>query len=207
MARKKVVKPNAFLRWADNLKRNNLGLLALLAVNVYFAINAWYVDYERILSLPWYLIPISPICTLFVPLLIIWLLIFKVKKQAHPIFTGFLFISLLLYGMMALVYYPTVLYLDGFSIWVVLVLAFVIGWAMQAFVLASEVRVLPNYVYFFIAAYFTLKAYTDTFLGTFEDVTSMSQGVLGAVPVFTVIFLALLGVAIWATWKVGQRNA
>jgi uncharacterized membrane protein YpjA len=195
-----------FVVWADNLKRTNAGLVFLVLLNIYFSANAIYVDYDHLLALPWYLVPLSPICALLVPLLIVWLLIFKIKKRVHPLFTGFLFVSLLLYGMMAYVYYPLTMAVDGVDIWTVLVLLFVTGWALQAFVLASEVRPLQHVGYILITAYFMLKAYTDTFLGTFEDVDFWSRGVLGLLPVFTVVFLALLGVSLWATWLVGRRN-
>lgn len=193
--------------FGDHLKRNNMGLGLLLFLNVYLSINAYMVDWDRLTVLPWYLLPVSPICTLFVPLLIVWLLIYKFKQKVHPVFTAFLFTALVLYGMMAFVYYPIVLFVDGFSVWVILVLLFVIAWSLQAFVIASELREMHHMAYVIIASYFFVKAYTDTFLNTFEDIDYWSTGVVGYLPVFTISFLFLLCVALWAAWRIGEKNS
>ena len=195
-----------FLTAANHLKRNNVGIGLLLFLNIYLSINAYMVDWDRLTVLPWYLLPVSPICTLFVPLLIVWLFIYKVKQKVHPVFTAFMFTALVLYGMMAFIYYPLVLAVDGFSIWVILVLLFVLGWSLQAFVIASELRELHHIAYLVIAGYFFLKAYTDTFLNTFEDIDYWSKGVVGYLPVFTTSFLLLLGIALWAAWRIGENN-
>lgn len=169
-----------FIHWMDELKHNRTALKIIIGLNIFMAIGSNIADWHWLSSVPLYgvfygipvpLIIFAPICSLYTPLLAVWFLLYYYKKKIPAWFTTFLFIAIVSYGIMAYIYYPLYMYayemihwrLIGNMIWVS-------AYALQAFILHSELKPLKTYQYLLIIGYFFFKDYADRYLGTFIDI-------------------------------------
>lgn len=151
----------------DGLKRNKKALQILIAVNIIMGIASNIVDWHWLSTMPWYLFPFAPICSIYPFLLAIWFGLRYTNKKIPSWFTAFLFIGLLSYGVMAYVYYPLYMSWDGIQFRLLGNIFWVTIYALQTLILKSELEILPFYQYIPVFGYFAFKDFSDKFLGTF----------------------------------------
>lgn len=159
-----------FSLWMDRLKNHKKILLALIALDIFMAIASNIADWDWLMGVPWYLMPFTPICSLYPLTLSIWFTLYYFGRKIPSWYTAFIFIGITSYGIMAFFYFP--LYMtwagvdwrnSGNMLWVA-------TYALQSFIIVSEVKKLPIYQYVFIFCYFGFKDYADRYLGTFIDI-------------------------------------
>ncbi len=158
------------LRWFDQLKRHDRSLKILIGLNIFMAIASNIVDYPWLASVKWYLLPLTPICSLYPLTLAIWFTIYRQKKTVPPWYTTFILMGIIGYGIMAQVYYPFYMSWDGVTWRYIGNMIWVAIYASQALTLKSEIKKIPPIQYLLIFGYFALKDYADRYLGTFLDI-------------------------------------
>lgn len=104
------------------------------------------------------------------------------------------------YGIMAYIYYPVSMSQWGLEWRLLGNMLWVTTYALQSFVIASELKKIPFYQYLLVAGYFVFKDYADRFLGTFIDTTSSDY------PEFLKNFFGLAIITIHAGVFVGTRK-
>lgn len=160
-----------FAHYMSRLKSNKKALYALIAVDLIMAVTSNIVDLPWLMSVEWYLMPFAPICALYPLTLAIWFTLYLTKKKIPNWFTTFIFIGIISYGPMAYIYYPAYMAefgmhwrLFGNMIWVT-------AYALQAFIIADQLKPLKIVQYLPIFTYFFFKDYSDRYLGSFIDLT------------------------------------
>lgn len=159
-----------FARWMDGHKRNRKALLALIGIDVFMAVVSNYVDWPWLMSVKWYLIPFTPICSLYPLTLAVWFTLYYLKKNIPAWYTTFIFIGIVSYGCMAYIYFPSYMTVDGVQLRHIGNMIWVTVYALQALIIASEIKRSTAYQYALVISYFAFKDYCDRFLGTFIDV-------------------------------------
>jgi hypothetical protein len=163
-------KLTSFAAWMDGFKHNKKTLIVLIVLDIFMAIGSNIADWHWLMSVEWYLMPFAPICSLYPLTLAIWFYIYYKHKKVPAWFTTFIFIGIISYGVMAYVYYP--LYMQEFGVHWRLIgnMAWVTVYALQSFIIASELKPIPVYQYALIVTYFYFKDYSDRYLGSFIDI-------------------------------------
>lgn len=133
------------------------------------AIGSNIADWDWLMSVEWYLMPFAPICSLYPLTLAVWFTIYYFKKKVPNWFTAFIFMGIISYGVMAYIYYPLYMQWDGLDARMMGNMAWVTIYALQSFIIASELKILPIYQYIPIISYFAFKDYADRYLGSFID--------------------------------------
>lgn len=154
----------------DTFKRNRKTIIVLIVLDIFMAIGSNIADWDWLMSVDWYLMPFAPICSLYPLTLAIWFTIYYFKKKVPNWFTAFIFMGIISYGVMAYVYYPLYMQWDGIDARLIGNMVWVTIYAMQSFIIASELRILPFYQYIPIIGYFAFKDYADRYLGSFIDI-------------------------------------
>lgn len=187
-------------------KETKKALILLIVLDVFLAIGSNINDFHILTKVEPWLIPFAPICSLYPLLLAIWFTLYYKKIKISNSFTTFIFIGIFSYGIMAQIYYPLFIYWDGFAwnllgnmIWVAL-------YALQAFIIASELRPVKWPVAIPIYGYFAFKDYADRFLGTFTDILYYDFPGY-SLNLLMVIMLVLQFSAIMVARKIAKANA
>ena len=163
-----------FAAWMDSLKHDKKALIVLIVLDLFKAVGSNVTDW------PWLnyvvqqnpiVLPLTPICSLYPLLLAIWFILYYKNKKIPQIFTNFIYIGIISYGLMSLFYFPAYMTWDGFKLMTVGNMFWVFTYALQSLIIKSQVKSVPAYQYAIIFAYFVLKDYSDRFLGSFIDVT------------------------------------
>lgn len=154
----------------DQLKYNRRAVLWLIAVDAALAISSNVVDFPWLIRVPPHLVLFAPICSLYPTLLLIWFTLWYFNKKIPNWFSAFIFMGISSYGIMAWLYFPAYMSWSGVNFHDVGSIFWVTAYALQAFILASEIKKLPWYQYALIFGYFFFKDYADRYLGTFLDV-------------------------------------
>jgi len=165
---KKVL--SKFAQWMDGLKDRKNVLIGLIVLDFFMAILSNIVDWHWLMSVDWYLRPFTPICSLFPLTLAIWFTFYFFKKKIPAWYTSFIFIGIISYGVMSVIYFP--LYMAevaGFQWRIVGNMFWVITYALQSFIIASELKPVKIYQFGLIISYFLFKDYSDRYLGSFID--------------------------------------
>lgn len=163
-----------FTAWTDGLKKSKKALLILIGLDVFMAIGSNIADWPWLMNVAqekWYLIPFAPICSLYPLTLAIWFSLKYLGKKIPAWFTTFIFIAIVSYGIMAYIYYPLYMSWDGIAPRLIGNMVWVTVYALQSFIIVSELKVLPSYQLFLIMFYFSFKDYADRFLGSFIDIS------------------------------------
>lgn len=153
-----------------SFKRSKKTLMLLIAIDLFLAIGSNINDFHIIAKVDPWLIPLAPICSLYPLLLAIWFILYYKKIKIPQLFTLFIFIGIVSYGLMAQIYYPLFIYWYGFAWNLAGNMVWVAMYAIQAFIIASELRPVSILTALPIYAYFALKDYSDYAWGTFTDV-------------------------------------
>ena len=159
-----------FAKWASTLKNNKRTLLALIVLNALMGVISNVVDWSWLMSVEWYLRPFTPICSLYPLSLAIWYTVFLVRKKVPNWYTHFIFLGIVSYGIMAYIYYPVSMAKWGFDWRLFGNMLWVTTYALQSFVIVSELKKIPLYQFMLLVSYFVFKDYADRFLGTFIDI-------------------------------------
>jgi hypothetical protein len=163
----------SFAAFLDGLKNRRKSLIFLIGLDIFLAIGSGIADWPWIMSVvkdtP-HLLPFMPICSLYPMTLAIWFTLYYFKKRIPGWYTAFIFMGIVSYGLMAWIYYPAYIAWDGMQWRLYGNMAWVSIYALQSFIIASELKKLPWYQYSLIFAYFGFKDYADRYLGTFIDV-------------------------------------
>ena len=163
----------ALLKFATRmagLKKNRKTLLVLIGIDIFMAVCSNIVDWPWLSSVKWYLIPFTTICSLYPFTLAVWFLLHYFKKKIPAWYMMFIFIGIVSYGCMAYVYFPAYMTVDGVHLRHIGNMVWVTVYALQSFIIVSELKKPPAYQFALIISYFAFKDYCDRFLGTFIDV-------------------------------------
>ncbi|MFA5830060.1 MAG: hypothetical protein WC843_06255 [Candidatus Gracilibacteria bacterium] len=154
----------------SNLRNNKRAILWIMAIDAALAISSTVVDWPWLIRVPRNLIIFAPICSLYPLLLLIWLTLHYFQKKIPTWFTTFLFMGLVSYGIMSYIYFPLYMSWTGINFHDVGSILWVTAYAIQAFIIAPDLKKIPWYQYLIIFGYFFLKDYSDRYWGTFLDV-------------------------------------
>jgi hypothetical protein len=134
------------------------------------AIGSNIADWPWLMSVHWYLIPFSPICSLYPLTLTIWFSLRYFNIKVPGWFTAFIYMGITTYGIMAYIYYPLYMNWDGIQFRLVGNIIWVTVYAQQSFIILSDLKKIPIYQYALIFSYFAFKDFSDRFLGSFIDI-------------------------------------
>jgi len=196
----------AFAGWMNSLKHDKKALIILIAIDLMMAVFSNIADWPWLMSVPTYVIPFTPICSLYPLTLAIWFLIYYKRKKVPAWFTTFIYIGIMTYGFMAYVYYPLYMAWSGMHWRLFGNMLWVTAYALQSFIIASELRPLKIYQYLLIIGYFYFKDFSDRYLGSFIDILqpgfpeSLKNG-------FFVTVLSLHAVVITLTVRRSRKNS
>ena len=154
----------------DSLKYAKKAIAVLIALDLFMAIGSNIADWPWLMSVKWYLVPFTPICSLYPLTLAIWFSLRYMGKKIPDWFTNFIFMGIVSYGIMAYIYYPAYMAWDGVHWRLLGNMVWVTVYALQSFIIASEVKRIPVYQYVLVIGYFALKDYSDRYLGSFIDI-------------------------------------
>ena len=152
------------------LKQNRRALYWILALDVVLAVSSIIVDWPWLMGVPRALVIFSPICSLYPLLLVIWLSLFLLKKKIPNWFSAFLLMGLFSYGILTWIYFPLYMSWHGVNFHDVGSIFWVTTYALQGFIIASEIKKIPWWQFTLVVGYFFFKDYSDRYLGTFLDV-------------------------------------
>jgi hypothetical protein len=159
-----------FVETMSSLKDNRKALAGLITLDLFMAVASNIVDWPWLMSVKWYLWPVTPICSLYPLTLTIWFGLRYAGKRIPAWFTNFIFIGIISYGIMANIYYPVYMAWDGIQWRMIGNMVWVAVYALQSFIIASEVKRIPVYQYILVIGYFVFKDYADRYLGSFIDI-------------------------------------
>lgn len=159
-----------FVEKMDALKSSKKALAGLIALDVFMAVGSNIADWPWLMSVKWYLMPFTPICSLYPLTLAIWFGLRYAGKKIPAWFTNFIFIGIISYGIMSYIYYPAYMAWDGVHWRLIGNMVWVSVYAFQSLIIASEVKRIPFYQYALVIGYFIVKDYSDRYLGSFIDI-------------------------------------
>lgn len=159
-----------FPKTLNGLKSNKRAIYWIMAVDFALAVSSTVVDWPWLIRVPPNLVAFAPICSLYPWLLIIWFGLYLWKKKVPSWYTSFLLVGLFSYGIMAWIYFPLYMSWNGINFHDAGSIAWVTAYALQAFIIASEIKKIPWYQFVLVMGYFFFKDYSDRYLGTFLDV-------------------------------------
>jgi hypothetical protein len=154
----------------NNLKHNKKTLIMLICVDTFLAVCSNIVDWPVLITIKWYLLPLAPICSLYPLTLAIWFILYYYRKKIPAWYTTFIFVGIVSYGFMAYIYYPMYMAWDGINLRMIGNMIWVTFYALQSFIIASELKKATILQYIIIATYFAGKDYSDRFLGSFPGI-------------------------------------
>lgn len=158
----------------DSLKHDKKALILLIVLDLFMAVGSNVTDW------PWLnyviqhnpvVLPLTPICSLYPLLLSIWFILYYKNKKIPQIFTNFIYLGIISYGLLSLFYFPIYMTWDGFKLMTIGNMLWVFTYALQSLIIKSEVHNVPLYQYAIIFIYFFLKDFSDRFWGSFLDAT------------------------------------
>lgn len=225
-----IKKLQKFTHWLHALKFDRKAIIVLIVLDILMAFGSNFVDWPWLLTVAKsnpYLIPFAPICSLYPLTLAIWFIIYykngphgyasvktnvdstdhKIKRQNLPPawLTTFIFIGITSYGVMSLIYFPLYMSWYGFELRTVGNMLWVVVYALQSFIIASELKPVPLYQYALIIAYFVFKDYADRFLGTFWDLLDPNYpAYILTIASFSIVILHISFITL--AIKLGRRN-
>ncbi len=159
-----------FKNYLSSYKNNKKTLILLIILDIFLAIGSNIADYEWLSSVPHYLLPFAPICSLYPLLLAIWFILYYKKKNIHPAFTFFIFLAITSYGIMSYIYYPLYMLHYGVKFRLVGNIIWVTTYSLQSLIILSELRPIKYTYLILILSYFLFKDYSDRYLGSFIDI-------------------------------------
>jgi hypothetical protein len=163
-----------FKNWARELKNHPKALVFLIFLNLVWSVIGIWADWPWLSSVPLALLPFTPICSIYPPLLTIWYILYRheIKTQQKKIpawFTTFIFIGCFSYGLLAQIYYPFYMGWIGINFHDVGSMFWVAVYGLQTLIIASELKPIKTYQLFFILGYFAFKDFSDYYYKTFVD--------------------------------------
>jgi hypothetical protein len=168
---KKILgKAGGFASWMAGLKNNKKTLRALICLDVFLAVGSLIADWPWLAMIKWYLLPLAPICSIYPLSLAIWFSLYYFGKKIPTWYTTFIFVGIVSYGIMAYIYYPAFISWVGPEFRLIGNMFWVTAYALQSFIIFSELKKMPFAHYLCIAAYFGFKDYADRYLGSFVDI-------------------------------------
>ncbi len=159
-----------FIKFMDGLKYSKRALFWLMALDAALAIASVKVDYDWLIRVPTNLVLFAPICSLYPLLLFVWFGLRYFNFKIPTWFTIFIFMGIFSYGLMSYIYFPLYMTWTGINFHDVGSIFWVTAYAIQAFIIFSEIKKIPWYQYLLIFGYFFFKDYSDRYLGTFLDI-------------------------------------
>ncbi len=154
----------------DGLKTHKKALLIIIGIDIFMAVGSNIADWPWLMSVKWYLMPFTPICSLYPLTLAVWFSLYYFGKKIPAWYTTFIFIGIVSYGIMTYIYYPAYMSWDGVHFRLVGNMVWVTVYALQSLIIASELKKIPLHQYALVISYFVFKDYADRYLGTFIDI-------------------------------------
>ncbi len=147
------------------------GLLFLIMINAIWSILGIYADAAWLSRYPWYLMPLTAICSLY-PVLLTIIYLFLFFQRHPPVWLArWAFIGCLSYGILAQIYFPLLMSWRGFGWYEFGSMFWVAFYGLQVFLIAkftfsnSKLTFLPAFIWLTVANLF------HYFWPTFMDFT------------------------------------
>ncbi len=158
-----------FVHSLDQLKHNKKTIRWIIFLDLVMSIGSLTVDWPWLMRVDWSVKIFAPICSLYPLLLLTWFTLYYLGKKIPTWFTSFIFVGIVSYGLMAWIFYPAYMTWKGFDLISFGNALWVTVYALQAFIIKSELKKMPWYKYAVIFAYFLMKDYSDRYLGSFWE--------------------------------------
>ena len=91
-------------------------LLILIILDLFWSVAAWIYDVHKLLTIPLYFWLFVAVCPLYPLLLALILLQLYLKKSPNQFLLSFAVIPSIVFGVLALFFYPIAMYYQGFSL-------------------------------------------------------------------------------------------
>lgn len=126
-------------------------ILFLTILDLIWSLLAWFYDWQKLFSIPFYLVPFILTCPVYPLLLaIIWYQIYK-KRSLNAFIYYIAVIVSVMYGALALFYYPSQMVLYGFDWLTFGAIFWVLVYALQGGYLLLKIRPKFNLISFLVA--------------------------------------------------------
>ncbi|MCX6810059.1 MAG: hypothetical protein NTZ65_04960 [Candidatus Berkelbacteria bacterium] len=135
-------------------------MLFLIFLDFIWSVSAFIYDWSKFATIPWFVLPFVVICPIYPLLLaIVWIKIFKKKNPNQYLFT-FATIPSMIFGLLALIYYPVAMFYQGFSLNAFGQIFWVLFYSIQAWYLFFKYKTstLPIILVLF---YLSIKFFID----------------------------------------------
>ena len=169
-------------------------LIALVFLDLFWSVAALTVDVPKLLQLHIWLWPIVLICPVYPLLLaILWYCYIK-KKTPNQYVAAFAIIGSAIFGVLALLFYPAVMYYQGFNLRDFGQIFWVLFYGAQGWYLIRKTALLPSAV-LVASAYLIIKFSLDIKYATFgylaaQDVAPKALLVIYVIAIGLIVFLA-----------------
>lgn len=163
------MRPNLFTRINKSMSKKKLKFLIIL--NLTWSLLGIYADLAWLSMVPPHLVPLTAICSLYPPLLLIWYCLKYFHRDIPNWYTFWLVIGTASYGLLAQFYFPLLMSWQGISFHDVGSMFWVAVYGLQALIIFPHLKipsiltVLPGLTYLFLADYH------HYFIPTFVDFT------------------------------------
>ncbi len=168
-------------------------IIALIVLDIFWSLAGFVVDYPKLLTIPVYLWPVVLICPIY-PLLLafIWYRYIK-KKPTNQYLVAFTAFNSVVFGVLAIAFYPTAMHYQGFSWRDVGQIFWVMFYCGQGLYFLER----SNFGYLALAApafYLMLKLFLDYKFATFGylNVEGIDQKALLAIYLSSLLIILLI---------------
>lgn len=143
-------------------------LIFLIALDLFMAGAAFYVDFKEFLIVPWYLWIFTPICPIYPLLIALNLIIYKKRGGFFQPLLHFTLIGALSYFIAAFIFYPAYMITHGLKGYEIGNMLWVALYGSQIFLLWPYLKKIPFWWYLIFGAYYLTKDFLDRFSITFS---------------------------------------
>lgn len=159
-------------------------MLTLIILDLIWALSALVYDWHSISILPIWAIPFILICPLY-PLLLalVWLQI-RTQKPLNPLLYNLAVLPSAVYGCLALAFYPLIIFYQGFDIYALLQIPWVLFYALQAWYLLFKRPLYHSSLFLFLillifSLVFQVQTQSYGYIGLEQLPFSAQQALLG----------------------------
>jgi len=90
-------------------------LIVFVMLNLFWSGAAWVYDLDKLITIPLYLWPLIAVCPIYPLLLALLLLQLYLKKTPNQFLLAFSVIPSIVFGVLAVLFYPLAMFYQGFS--------------------------------------------------------------------------------------------
>lgn len=141
----------------------------LIILNITWSLLGFYADSNWFSQIPAYLIPLTAICSLYPPLLLIWYCLKYFNRPIPAWYTFWVILGAASYGVIAQFYFPLLMSWQGINFHDVGSMFWVAVYGGQAFILLPHLKIKSLYSLLPGIFYLLLADFTHYFALTFVD--------------------------------------